>query len=145
MATSYDLLAFVHQHSNKIAEAFASYRAGLAICPPSQFPLEALELGKRLGDVAFNNQDWVIAIEGYEAAIAAVETRCSFTDSYQEKQKRCTAALDIYEKLVQTCINIGDIGKALASVERSKSRNLIELLSNLELYPKGDVPPELIQ
>jgi CHAT domain-containing protein len=145
MASCWEELGILNQLLNKIPEAFAAWRAGLAICPPSQFPLEALEIGTNLGDAAFDNQDWATALEGYEAAIAAVETRCSFTDSYQEKQKRRTAALDIYEKLVQTCINAGDIGKALASVERSKSRNLIELLSNLELYPKGDVPPELIQ
>ncbi len=46
---------------------------------------------------------------------------------------------------MQACINGGDIGKALASVERSKSRNLIELLSNRDLYPKGDIPPEILK
>ncbi|TAN83543.1 MAG: CHAT domain-containing protein, partial [Phormidium sp. SL48-SHIP] len=78
-------------------------------------------------------------------AIEAVETRCTFTDSYSEKQQRREAALDLYPQLVQACINAEDIGKALASVERSKSRNLIELLSNRDLYPKGDIPPELLQ
>ena len=145
MASSWGQLGNIERNRGNWDEVFAAWRAGLKICPPSQFPLEALLLGTNLGDVAFDNQDWATALEGYEAAIAAVETRCSFTDSYQEKQKRRTAALEIYEKLVKTCIKAGDIGKALASVERSKSRNLIELLSNLELYPKGDVPPELIQ
>jgi CHAT domain-containing protein len=30
-------------------------------------------------------------------------------------------------------------------VERSKSRNLIELLANRDIYPKGDVPPEILE
>ncbi|MFP4651427.1 MAG: CHAT domain-containing protein, partial [Phormidium sp.] len=144
MGTSYNLLAFVHQHLNQIPQALAAWREGLAICPPERFPLEALDIGRRLGDTAFEIQDWQTAIEGYEAAIEAVETRCSFTDSYQEKQQRREAAVAIYPQLVQACINSGDIGKALASVERSKSRNLIELLANQDLYPKGEVPPELL-
>jgi|GEM_PF-3058879 len=145
IASCWGVLGDIEKNRGNWDEVFAAWRAGLEICPPSQFPLEALKLGTNLGDAAFDNQDWATAIEGYEAAIAAVETRCSFTDSYQEKQKRRTAALDIYEKLVQTCIKAGDFGKALASVERSKSRNLIELLSNLELYPKGDIPSELLK
>ncbi|MDT9210392.1 CHAT domain-containing tetratricopeptide repeat protein, partial [Limnospira sp. PMC 1252.20] len=145
MATSYNLLAFVYQHFNRIPEAIAACREGLTICPPEQFPLEALDIGRRLGDAAFEIEDWETAIYGYEAAIEAVETRCTFTDSYTEKQKRREAALDLYPQLVQACINSGDIGKALASVERSKSRNLIELLSNRDLYPKGDIPPEILK
>ncbi|QJB26433.1 CHAT domain-containing protein [Limnospira fusiformis] len=145
MATSYNVLALVYQHFNRIPEAIAAWKEGLTICPPEQFPLEALKLGRRLGDAAFEIEDWETAIYGYEAAIEAVETRCTFTDSYSEKQKRREAALDLYPQLVQACINGGDIGKALASVERSKSRNLIELLSNRDLYPKGDIPPEILQ
>ena len=143
MGTSYNSLAFVHQHSNKIPEAFAAWRAGLAACPPNRFPVEALDIGSRLGDAAFDIKDWQTAIEGYEAAITAVETSCTFAASNQEKQKRRTAQIGVYEKLVQACINSGDIGRALASVERSKSRNLIELLINRDIYPKGDIPPEI--
>ncbi|WP_017305397.1 CHAT domain-containing protein [Spirulina subsalsa] len=145
MADVYNVLAFVHQHLNRIPEALAAWKEGLTICPPDRFPLEALKLGRNLGDAAFEIQDWATAIYGYEAAIEAVETRCTFTDSYSEKQQRREAALDLYPQLVQACINGGDIGKALASVERSKSRNLIELLSNRDLYPKGDIPPELLK
>ncbi|MDT9177720.1 MAG: CHAT domain-containing protein [Limnospira sp. PMC 1238.20] len=138
-------LGVVYQHLNRIPEAIAAWKEGLTICPPEQFPLEALDIGRRLGDAAFEIEDWETAIYGYEAAIEAVETRCTFTDSYTEKQKRREAALDLYPQLVQACINAQDIGKALASVERSKSRNLIELLSNRDLYPKGDIPPEILR
>ncbi|MBD2585490.1 CHAT domain-containing protein [Planktothricoides raciborskii] len=144
MGYVYNVLAFVHQHSNKIPEAFAAWRAGLAACPPNRFPVEALLLGSNLGDAAFDIKDWQTAIEGYEAAITAVETSCTFAASNQEKQKRRTAQIGVYEKLVQACINSGDIGRALASVERSKSRNLIELLANRDIYPKGDIPPEIL-
>jgi CHAT domain-containing protein len=100
-------------------------------------------VGRNLGNTAFDIHDWQTAIEGYEAAIEAVETLCSFTDSYTEKQKRREAEISVYEKLVQACIHAGDIGKALASVERSKSRNLIELLVNADRPPTGEIPQEM--
>ncbi|MDT9206706.1 MAG: hypothetical protein P5682_26795, partial [Limnospira sp. PMC 1243.20] len=62
MATSYNLLAFVYQHFNRIPEAIAACREGLTICPPEQFPLEALDIGRRLGDAAFEIEDWETAI-----------------------------------------------------------------------------------
>ncbi|MCT7957821.1 tetratricopeptide repeat protein [Laspinema palackyanum] len=143
MGTSYNSLAFVHEHFNQIPQAIACYRAGLAVCSPGKLPAPALDLGRRLGNTAFAHKDWETAIEGYEAAIEAVETLCSFTDSYAEKQKRREAEISVYEKLVQACIHAGDIGKALASVERSKSRNLIELLVNADRQPTGEIPPEM--
>ncbi|MGK7874165.1 MAG: CHAT domain-containing protein [Xenococcaceae cyanobacterium] len=44
--------------------------------------------------------------------------------------------------MVQACINSDDLAKAIETVERSKSRNLVELLLNQKLYPK-DAPPEI--
>ncbi|AFY81088.1 CHAT domain-containing protein [Oscillatoria acuminata] len=145
MGDSYNDLAIVHTHFNQIPEAIAAWRKGLAVCPPNRFPLEALELGRSLGNTAFDIEEWETAIEGYEAAIEAVETLCSFTDSYTEKQKRREAEISVYEKLVQACIHAEEIGKALASVERSKSRNLIELLVNANLEPTGNIPEEMRQ
>ncbi|MCT7969790.1 CHAT domain-containing protein, partial [Laspinema sp. D1] len=143
MGYSYNNLAVVHQHFNQIPQAIAALKAGLAVCSPGKLPAEALVLGRNLGNTAFDIQDWETAIEGYEAAIEAVETSCSFTDSYTEKQKRREAEISVYEKLVQACIHAGDIGKALASVERSKSRNLIELLVNADRQPTGEIPQEM--
>ncbi|MEB3887078.1 CHAT domain-containing tetratricopeptide repeat protein [Lyngbya sp. CCY1209] len=145
MVSSWTHLGILYQHLYQIPEALAAWRSGLELCPPAKFPVEALDLGRRLGNIAFDIRDWETAIYGYEVATEAVETLCSFTNSYLEKQNRREAVVEIYEKLVQACINAKDIGKALASVERSKSRNLIELLSNRELSPSGDVPPELRQ
>ncbi|MDT9196378.1 tetratricopeptide repeat protein, partial [Limnospira sp. PMC 1245.20] len=62
MADVYNELAFVYQHFNRIPEAIAAWKEGLTICPPEQFPLEALELGRRLGDAAFEIEDWETAI-----------------------------------------------------------------------------------
>ncbi|MCT7959340.1 CHAT domain-containing protein, partial [Laspinema sp. D1] len=143
MGDSYNSLAIVHTHFNQIPQAIACWRAGLAVCSPGKLPVEALFLARNLGNTAFDIQDWETAIEGYDTAIEAVETSCSFTDSYTEKQKRREAEISVYEKLVQACIHAGDIGKALASVERSKSRNLIELLVNADRQPTGEIPPEM--
>ena len=138
-------LGLAYEELEQIPEAIAALKAGLQASSPAELPVEALKLGRNLGNTAFDSQNWETAIEGYDAAIEAVETGCSFEASYTEKQKRREAEIEVYEKLVQACINIGDIGKALASVERCKSRNLIELLVNSNLEPTGDVPPEMLQ
>ncbi len=143
MGHSYNDLAFVYIHFHQIPQAITAFKAGLAVCSPGKLPVEALELGRSLGNIAFGIQDWETAIEGYEAAIEAVETLCSFTDSYAEKQKRREAEISVYEKLVQACIHAEKIGKALTSVERSKSRNLIELLVNADRQPTGEIPQEM--
>jgi len=39
--------------------------------------------------------------------------------------------------MVEACIRDGQLTKAIEYVERSKARNLVELLSTRNLYPKG--------
>ncbi|WP_369797125.1 CHAT domain-containing protein [Kamptonema formosum] len=46
--------------------------------------------------------------------------------------------------MVRACISAGELECALETVERSKSRQLVELLANAELYPKG-APAQLTQ
>ncbi|MET0095454.1 SAV_2336 N-terminal domain-related protein [Limnospira platensis] len=137
MGISYNSLAFVHRQLNKIPEAIAAWRAGLAICSPDRFPLEALELGRNLGNIAFDLQNWETTIEGYNQAILAIEQSRYWATSEATKRELVANSLDIYENMVQACINNQDYPQALLTVERSKSRTLLELLDSANLYPKN--------
>jgi CHAT domain-containing protein len=46
---------------------------------------------------------------------------------------------------VQVYVDQQHYDKALEVVDRSKARNLVELLTTKDLYPKGEIPPEVIQ
>ncbi|MGB3514743.1 MAG: CHAT domain-containing protein [Microcoleaceae cyanobacterium] len=117
--------------------AIASYQAALEISAPSSFPLECLQTGRNLGNLAFDIENWEIAIFGYNQAILAVEQSRNWAVSELTKLEIIENALLIYQRMVQVCINYQDYPQALLTVERSKSQTLIELLNTTNLYPKN--------
>ncbi|WP_449419221.1 CHAT domain-containing protein [Phormidium nigroviride] len=125
------------EKAENIESAIRCYKEALEIRTPSAFPLDCLQSGYYLGNLAFDIQDWNNAIYGYENAISAVEQSRDWSTSQRSKRKILEDALPIYEKLVLASINAQRYETALLTVERSKSRTLIELLDNANLYPKN--------
>ncbi len=118
-------------------QAIRSYKAALLVYTPSSFPQDCLRTGQSLGDLGFAQQNWKIAIEGYHQAILAIEQSRYWATSEATKRELITNSLDIYQRMVQACINHQDYAQALLTVERSKSRTLLELLDSAHLYPKN--------
>ncbi|TAE58070.1 MAG: hypothetical protein EAZ88_00120, partial [Oscillatoriales cyanobacterium] len=79
---------------------------------------------------------WETAILGYEKAIEAVEQSREWIASENRKREIIEENLNIYEKMMQSCINHQQYHKAVQTIERSKSRYLVELFTNSEIYPK---------
>lgn len=123
-----------------IAEAIEAYQRALEIFTPQTFPLDCLQTGKNLGNTAFDAELWDIAIEGFAVAIEAVEQSRSWATSESRRQDLLEEAIDIYEKIVQSYVNIDQNDRAIEYVERSKARNLVDILSGRELYPKTKIP-----
>lgn len=130
-------IAEVYARQGHITVAIECLQLGLEIATPISFPIECCCLGANLGFIASIFQQWTVAIQGYEKAIQAVEQRRKWATNEAARQEIQSNAIDIYIEMVQACINDGQIEKALETVERSKSRNLVELLANSELEPKG--------
>jgi CHAT domain-containing protein len=120
------------------------YQSALEICTPQNFPIECLQTAKNLGDLYFSLENWQGSIDPYILAITAVEQSRSWATSEQSKQEIIAQAIEVYFNLVQCCINTQQYAKALEYAERSKSRNLVELLATRDLYPKGDIPPNIL-
>ncbi len=131
------LLGFIYKEKGEIKSATECLQLSLEIFTPALLPRECFGSALLLGDTAFITQNWTVAIQGYEKAIEAVEKRREWATNETARQEIQLNAIDVYIKMVQACINDGQIEKALETVERSKSRNLVELLANSELYPKG--------
>jgi chaperonin cofactor prefoldin len=51
--------------------------------------------------------------------------------------------IEVYQKLVQACINAGKIEKAFEYAERSRSKRLVDLMASNDLYQSGEIPPEV--
>jgi CHAT domain-containing protein len=143
-ANSLGSLGNAYRRLQQIPQAIQMYQSALAICTPTGFPVECFIFGSNLGDTHFQTQQWDEAISAYEKALEAVEQRCAWETSPTGKQTLREEAVGVYQNMVQACINTGNLRKALETVERSKSRNLVEDLTNVRLFPK-DAPPEICE
>jgi CHAT domain-containing protein len=130
--------------ADNIEKAIASYQNALEVYTPKANPVECLRTSRSLGNLYFTQGHWQPAIDAYEKAITAVELSRSWANTDDRRQEIMAEAIDVYQKLVQAYINTEQWDKAIETVERSKARNLVELLANRDLYPKGDVPQKII-
>ncbi|KPQ31268.1 MAG: hypothetical protein HLUCCO16_22120 [Phormidium sp. OSCR] len=125
------------ERADNIEEAIRRYQAALSVRTPSSFPLPCLQTGRNLGNFAYNLQNWEIAIEGYDNAIRAVEQSRDWATSPDSKRQILEDALPIYGKMIQACLHLERYEQALLTVERSKSRTLMEMLTSADLVPKN--------
>jgi CHAT domain-containing protein/tetratricopeptide (TPR) repeat protein len=142
--TQYNL-ATAYSDIGQVDEAIVYFRSSLEIFQPTAFPVRRLKAGRDFGKTAFNAEKWQEAIEGYAAAIEAVEISCSWASSNQRRQEILEEAMDVYTQIVQACLNNHQPDLAIEYVERSKARNLVQLFANSDttLHPKGDqIRPE---
>ena len=125
----------------QVDKGIECYRAALTIYKPTTFPINCLRTGRNLGDTAFNIWRWAEAIEGYSIAIEAVEQSREWASRDSRKAEILSAAIDVYAGIIQAYIKINQPNKAIEYIERSKARNLVELLANKDIYPKRDSYP----
>ncbi len=52
--------------------------------------------------------------------------------------------MDVYHGIVQSYLNLNQKDRALEYVERSKTRYLVQLFTERDIYPKGDIPQTII-
>lgn len=137
-------LIVAYGEMSQINKAMEHFRLAVEVYTPTAFPVECLGAGRNFGQMAFAAGLWTEAAEAYHIAIEAVEQSRSWVSADQRKQEILAQAITIYHDIVQACINTNKIDKAIEYVERSKARNLVELLATRDLYPKGDIPETVI-
>jgi CHAT domain-containing protein len=128
------------ERKENIEQAIQSYRAAMEMSQPELMPFGCLITGRNLGNLGFKEGDWHIAIEGFEKAIAAIETSRSWAMSESRRQEILDESIDIYEKMLQSCINFNRLDLALQTVERVRSKRLVDLMAAHDLYPQGEIP-----
>ncbi|WP_341524929.1 CHAT domain-containing protein [Nostoc sp. UHCC 0302] len=131
------------ERAENIKQAIHHYTQALQEFTSSAFPQKCLSVGRSLGNVAFINQIWDKAIFGYAAAIEAVETSRIWATSETRRQKILEEAIDIYQEMVQACINAGQLEKAFEYSERSRSKRLVDLMASYSLYQGEEIPPKV--
>ncbi|WP_439516865.1 CHAT domain-containing protein [Limnospira sp.] len=130
------------ERADNIESAIRSYQSALEVYTPSSFPLYCLQTGRNLGNLGYDLQNWEIAIEGYDNAIRAVEQSRDWATSPDTKRQILEDALPLYGKMIQACIHLERYEQALLTVDRSKSRTLMEMLTSADLVPKNATPEQ---
>ncbi len=136
-ATTQYNLGHAYSEGGWIDNAIASYQLALEVFTPTAFPIECFQCGSNLGNIAFDAGRWEEAIKGYGVAIEAVELRRVWASTDTRRQEIQTEAMGMYVRIVQAYIKINQPEKAIEYVERSKARNLVDLLANRDLCPRG--------
>ncbi len=112
----------------------------LAIFQKNISPRDYVEGLSAISGVYLAARRWNDAYEKLKEAINCIEDLRSITIAGDEaKQKLAEKHSGHYVQMVQVCLELNNYTTALEYVERSKARNLVELLANKEIYPKFDL------
>ena len=133
------------ERSEKRERAIACYQDALKVYTATTIPLECFQTGRNLGNTAFTAGLWETAIEGYALAIEAVEKSRAWATTEERRQEILEQSIGVFDNMVQSCVNTGQLDKALEYVERFRSKRLADLIAHNDLYAKGEIPPEIQQ
>jgi len=146
LGTAYSALApFSANPAEQIEKAIAAYANALRVMDPVQRSTDCLRTSRNLGNLGFTNNLPDVAIKGYLLAITAVENLRSVAIDPARKAEIVSQAIEVYANLVQVYVDQQRFDQALEVADRSKARNLVDLLSIKDLYPKGEIPVDVIR
>jgi CHAT domain-containing protein len=146
LGTAYRALApFSANPAEQIEKAIAAFANALRVVDPVQRSADCLRTARNLGNLGFTNNLPDVAIKGYLLGITAVENLRSVAIDPARKAEIVSQAIEVYANLVQVYVDQQQFVQALEVADRSKARNLVDLLSTKDLYPKGEIPVDVIR
>ncbi len=143
------------ERADNIEGAIACYQAALEVYTREAFPQNHAETLFNLGlayqesaklPQADANTQLRLSYRTFARAIDTVESIRGqiVVGGDTAKQKLAEEWNKLYQSMVEVCLDLGEYDRAIGYAERSKARNLVELLANRDLYPKGDIPQPIL-
>ncbi|WP_353845999.1 tetratricopeptide repeat protein [Microcystis sp. M169S2] len=129
--------------ADNLEMAITSYQNALTIRTKEADPLNCLQTARNLAILHYSEEQWQPATEAYNTAIEAVENARLEALNPQSRQEVLSNAIGVFHRIVQAHLNLNQPEKALEYIERSKGRNLVELITQKNLQPEG-VSQEII-
>jgi CHAT domain-containing protein/tetratricopeptide (TPR) repeat protein len=119
--------------------AIASYKEALRGFTQKSFPHDYLKIQYQIGQIYQESNKLSDAYSAFAAAVETVELLRNEINYVRDENKDKLAEKwnGLYQDMVKVCLELKKYTEAIEYVERSKSRNLVELLANSELEPKG--------
>ena len=127
-----------------IEDAIACFRDALQVLTREAIPLNCLQTRLNLGDIYFIQENWQKAIESYQIAIEIVEDTRLLSIDENRKQEIIAENIGVFANIIHCYSQLEQYEKAIEYLERSKTRNLVELIATRDLYPKGDIPQKTL-
>jgi tetratricopeptide (TPR) repeat protein len=130
--------------AENLERAISAYHNALQIYTKENDPLNCLLTARNLGILHYKEKQWQSATEAYNLAIEAVENARLEALNPQSRQEVLSSAIYVFHRIVQAYLHLNQPEKALEYIERSKGRNLVELMTQKNLQPQG-VSQEIIE
>ncbi|MEM9541671.1 MAG: hypothetical protein AAGA60_19515 [Cyanobacteria bacterium P01_E01_bin.42] len=126
-----------------LEKSIAAYQIALTVRTLENFPLDHLQTERNRGNLYFKQGNWKLAIEAYSNAIQAVEKSRLWATTDRRRKEIIKENIYVYEDLIQSYLNVGEIAKAIETAERSRCKQLIDLMASRDLYDDANIPPEV--
>lgn len=147
LAVAYFYLSRIQgEKAKNLEQAIKSYQNALQIYTRQAFPQDHTKTLFSLGLTYQDAQQWQQAYQTFSDAINTVESlREEILSGDESKQKLAEEYNQIYQCMVETCLQLNKPIEALEYAERSKTRNLVEqiLLKDSDSIFPQDVAAKL--
>jgi CHAT domain-containing protein/tetratricopeptide (TPR) repeat protein len=142
LGTAYRNRIFGEKAEN-IELAIASYTNALSVRTKDAFPQNHADTSFNLGIAYQDAQRFTDAYTTFQSAIETVELlRGEIVSGDESKRKQAEEWNSLYRRMVEVCLELKKYSEAIEYIERSKTRNLVELLFTPDLYPKLAISEE---
>jgi CHAT domain-containing protein len=135
------------EKAENLETAIRCFLAALGVRTRETFPQDHATTQFNLGRAYQEARQFPDAYIAFAASIDTVESlRLEIVSGDEVKRKLAEEFNRIYRRIVDVCLELAKddlkyYNQTLEYVERSKARNLVELLANKNLYPKHDLYP----
>ncbi|MEG3860957.1 CHAT domain-containing protein, partial [Microcoleus sp. herbarium12] len=125
------------EKAENLERAIAAYQVSLEISTCEAFPIEHSETLYNLGLAYQNNSQLPEAYNTFNSAIETVELMRSeiIIGGEADRQKLAEEWNQLYQSMVEVCLQMENSTAALEYIERSKTRNLVELFHKARSLP----------
>ena len=129
------------ERAENIESAIKAYTAALEVYTRSAFPQNYAVTLLNLGRLYQEEKQFDLAYNTFVSSIATVEAlRGDIVSGEEAKRKQAEEWNQLYRRMVEVCLALARETEAIEYIERSKTRNLVELLTKATLTSPENLP-----
>ena len=116
--------------ADNLENAIAAYQQALEVYTRTDFPVENAQTLFNLGILYQESQQFDLAYDTFKSALVTVEDiRGEIISGEESKRKQAEEWNQLFVSMVEVCLVLGKEREAISYIERSKTRNLVELIA----------------